>query len=173
MGRPDERKFKDSNEEEWTITINVGTARRVRDECDVDILEATRGRFDSLQKITNDEYTLGAVLWSLCQDQAKERGLDEKQFAERFADADVIENAVNALLFALISFFPRRSRPTLETLLQKMHRKLEAKRTVELETADRLATSPEMDRQLDELIASAFSTSVTSSPASSESSPTP
>lgn len=171
MGRPNTRSFTDDTGDSWELKINVHTAGLIKDETEIDILEAARGKFQCLQDIVHDPYNLGAVLWTLCREQAVARGLDEKQFAERFASADVLDQAADALLHALICFFPQRVRPALERTLQKLAQKWEARTQAGMETAMRAIESPEMDQQIDDLINSAFSQSAGSSPESSESIP--
>lgn len=163
------RRFTDAKNDEWTIVVNVGTAKAVRDATEVDLLETARGSFEEVQRVTSDPYLFGSVLYALCETEIEERGLSETEFAERFANADVIDAAATALLEAIIDFFPRRSQPVLHKLAEKVQAKATAhQETGILEAMERMER-PEFDRELEDFLASAFSTSATNSPASSES----
>lgn len=162
------KTFTDSAGDDWPLAVTVASARRVRDEAGIDILEFTRGKPDVLERMLADEYTVCTVLWAVCRPLAESRDVDPEGFAERLASAEVIEAAVAALIEALIDFFPPRSRGPLRAVLAKMDRKIAAKRKQAGERAEAMLNDPQMDADLDALIDSQFSISASNSPASSE-----
>ena len=162
------KTFQDIRDETWEIVISVGSARRVRDETGHDLLEITRGKPDVLNAFVDDVYALGSLLWSLCRPQAENRDLSPEEFAERLGNADVIEAAVQALLQSLIDFFPERTKGPLQTVLARINAKMAKRQTAATAQMEEILNSPKLDADLDALIDSQFSRSVSSSPASSE-----
>ncbi len=151
------RKFKDEQDDEWGIVINVATARAVKDETDVDLLESVRsGKFDQMQTVMGDPYLFGSVLSVLCKDQIVERGLSGTAFAERLASADVIDDAATQLLEATIDFFPKSSRTILRTLAAKVNAKVLAHR--ETATSQIMADmeTDDFNNRLDDFLGSQF-----------------
>ena len=157
--------FQDKNGKKWNIELNVGTAKRARSECGVDLVNVitlTRdGKMEAtvLEQIAEDPVLLVDCVYSLCRKQADESGLDAFGFAELF-DAAAIESASDALTEEIINF----SRPAKRKALEKIYR-----------TAKRFAEK--MERKLDETldnpafdaeIESALNRSFTDTPESSE-----
>jgi hypothetical protein len=170
MDATNRQSFKDAAGQEWPVRVNYGTCRLVNDETDIDLLEAARGRMGALQDLVDDPHRLMQVIWTLCSEQARQQDIDEKAFAERF-DADAIRDAAEALLYGLISFFPRRVRPQLERALERYQTKLDERMTRELEKTAQEIESPRLEALIDASIDSLFSTSAASSPESSASIP--
>lgn len=95
--------FTDLTGRTWVLKLTVGTLMRVKTECGVDLLKLIEPEspvFDQLR----DVYTLTGVLWVVL-DQAAKGELTIDQFAEALA-GDVLGDAVEALLGALVNFFP-------------------------------------------------------------------
>lgn len=116
-------QFKDSEGRTWTIAVTVMTLRRVkRDTADkengFDGIDLTQA--DVITTLGDDIYALGSVLYSLCQTEAEKRGLSEEEFADGFADGDVIQEAVECLTAGLVSFTrPASKRQALVKALKK------------------------------------------------------
>ncbi len=104
-------KFTDSAGKEWSISLNLGEAKRIKDAREVDLLDAT-----NLQRLASDPYLLGDVLYLVCESQAAAAGIDSKQFGEQLA-GDAIDAAADAFLAELVDFFPKRQREALKSLL--------------------------------------------------------
>lgn len=112
--------FTDSTGEEWQLHIDIPTARRVKRETGVDIVNVSKPAFSDL----GDILTLVDVLSVILTPQIEEAGLTEHDFACRLA-GDAIEDAANALIAAIIEFFPSRQRD----LLTRVSERAEAMRT--------------------------------------------
>ena len=132
--------FQDKNGKKWSIELNVGTAKRVRSECGIDLVNVitlTReGKLEAtaLERLADDPVLLVDCLFVLCREQAGEAGLDDFGFAALF-DATAVESASDALMEEIINF----SRPAKRKALEKIY-----------QTARRFAEK--MDRKLDETL---------------------
>lgn len=157
--------FRDKNGKQWNIELNVGTAKRAKSECGIDLVNvitfSSDGKIEAaaLERLADDPVILVDCLFSLCREQAREAGLDDLGFAELF-DAAAVENASDALMEEIINFSRPAKRKTLEKIYQtarrfaeKMDRKLD-------ETLD----SPEFEAEIE----SELSRSFTDTPESSE-----
>ena len=97
------RSFKDNKEREWNISVNVASIKRVRDECELDLLKIVEGTL--IDKLMTDPVLLVDVLFVLCRPQVKELDITDEDFGEAMA-GDAIEHAVIAFLDALVDFCP-------------------------------------------------------------------
>lgn len=140
--------FTDNAGREWKVEINLHTAMRVRDTLQIDLLDVWKGNV--FQKMADDLFTLGAVLFCLVGDQAETRNITPEQFAQALA-GDALDAAAVALIEDLIAFFPPQKRRMLQTIRRKMTT-LEEKATVHNTTlieSDRLDRA--MTKRLDRL----------------------
>lgn len=110
------RQFKDENGKPWTLTVNVGTVKRVKGLAKVDLLDLKDGNL--FTELSSDPVKLGDVLWVLCEEEAKASNVSELQFAAALA-GDALEAATNALLEEIVDFFPRPQREVLRKALAK------------------------------------------------------
>ena len=109
------KQFKDSVGREWSIAVNVGSAKRVRDVIGVDLFKLFS---DECERVLSDPCLLVDLLYVLCEQQAKETVISDVQFGEGMV-GDCIDAAANALLEAVADFFPQAKRMTLRKLLTK------------------------------------------------------
>ena len=75
--------FTDTAGRDWSIDINLHTAARVRDVVKVDLLDVWKGNI--FQRLADDPFTLGAVLFCLIGEQAEKQGVSPEQFAVALA----------------------------------------------------------------------------------------
>lgn len=110
------RTFKDNAGREWRLAIGLATARNLKEATDgrIDVIEQSKGTtvHNLFGALAADIGLLGQVLWILCEAQAEEFGISELQFAEAF-DMDALARGQDALIEAIIDFFPNRSRGLL------------------------------------------------------------
>ena len=142
--------FEDANKNKWTLNLNVGTAQRCKAETGVDLMNVIVVTSEGIQasaidKIAEDPSILVSVIYSLCQEQIKEKGLTEFQFAEIFT-SDVIDSASDALIKEIINFSQPVKRKML-TLLYNKTREFKAKAESQL---DEILTSEETSKDIDE-----------------------
>lgn len=87
------RYVKDSRGDEWEITVNVNTIRRVRDRTagTVDLFEPAMPDDKPIwQTLYRDVLLWYDVLHAACLPQCQERGISEEQFGERFAGDQLV-----------------------------------------------------------------------------------
>lgn len=108
------RKFKDSEGREWSIAVNIGAAKRLKDQTQIDLLDPA-----SLQRLSDSPYDVANAIYVLCEAQAKATAISEEQFGAGLS-GDAIEEATDALMLEIVDFFPKRQREALNTLLAKL-----------------------------------------------------
>lgn len=143
--------FNDKTGKQWTLDLNVGTARRVKAECGVDLVNvltvSEEGGIDTtiLQKLSDDAYLLVGVLFSLCRQQVEKEGLDENGFAERF-DSETIVNAVDSLIQEIINFSP----PAKRKMLMLIYQKTQSFRAKAEQHLNEMLNSKEFEEEIDQ-----------------------
>jgi len=140
--------FTDKQKKTWSLELTVGSARRVKNETGVNLLNMISLEPDGkastaeLEKLIEDPFALVNVLFTLCAKQAEESGED---FAERF-DADVIMAATNALIEEIINFSPAAKRRALTKFYQTAQR-IAAEQEKELE---KILNDENLDEKIEE-----------------------
>ena len=100
---------------EWLVAVDGPKIRRIREACGIDLGARDCSQFD---RLTNDPLLAQDVLWQLCRKDAEAAGLDCDQF-QGLLSGDVGEAAGNALIEAVIDFFPSQQRKLLRDMLTK------------------------------------------------------
>jgi len=154
--------FTDNAGRTWTVRIDVGAVKAVRDALDVDLMDVVEGKL--LEQLATDPVLLVDVLYVLCREQAEAQSVTDADFGRAIA-GDVIDTAVDAFLEALVGFFPSRRRQ----LLAKARDKYRALETMILDEAERRLDSDELEQRLRQEMSGDWPSSA---PASSASSPT-
>jgi hypothetical protein len=101
--------FRDAKGRDWTVVVDTTTVKPVRESLQIDLLD-TSGR--TLERLADEPALLVDVLWVLCRDEAKERGVTDIQFGQALV-GDSIDAATAALMEAVTDFFPSRKRDVL------------------------------------------------------------
>ena len=99
-------KFIDKEGDNWEIVITIGKLRRLKEK-GINLL-----RMDEQQI---DPVLLVDILYEMCKEQARERGLNLEAFERKF-DGDVVVTASEALGEAFADFFPARKTQILEQM---------------------------------------------------------
>ena len=115
------RVFKDKNDFSWEIEVNISALKKVKSYLDLNLLDIFKQnpetqKFELLEKISEDPILLVDLLFVLCEKQVKERNMNAEDFANVFS-GEVIENAVNALLYEIIDFFQETKKAVLKKIL--------------------------------------------------------
>lgn len=169
--------FTDSKNRSWRIELNGGLARRLKQEEQLDFFNAWDGK--AFAALAQSEEKLIDALWLCCEEQAQAKQIDTAAFACGFASGDVFQQAIDALIEAVVLFTPPAKRPAVEAARAKTREalaegidavttKLNGIKGQELIAAARRQVETTFDQALDRLTASGCSTS---SPASSASTP--
>jgi hypothetical protein len=145
------KTFTDNTGRSWSVTINVGAVKRVRDACGVNLLDAVGGAL--IQQLIDDPVLLADIVYCLVKEAADAAGITDEQFGRCLA-GDAIDAATAAVLEELVDFFPLRRR----TVLRKALEKAKALEAMGIEAAGKYLDSdlPEraMQERIDELLAS-------------------
>ncbi len=89
-------KFIDKRKRDWTIHVDAASIKNVCEVLGVDL-----GDRASFKRLADDPVLLCNVLFVLCEDQAKERGISDVQFGRLLATGNVIAHATKALIRAM------------------------------------------------------------------------
>lgn len=164
--------FIDTCNRRWDLSITVGTVKRVRQLCGVDLYDALGGAV--LSELAADPVKLVDVLYAIAKPQADAADVTDEAFGESMA-GDAILHATNALLEGLTSFFARPGqREAFRAVLEKLDQVQEGAERVVLERA-RAIDAAEIVREIEQSLPSLESSSKPSTepPASAGSTQTP
>lgn len=166
--------FRDKTGRDWTIELDAPTIRRVRTECDLDLVDIDGKAYE---RMYDDPLLLCDCLWSVVRLQAEKASVTGEQFFEA-VKGDEFEPALIAIQKAVTDFTHPHRRKLLETVTAKNARIRElgmSRAVAKLEDPElEKRALAEMERRMDEELEKALTRSLnaTSSPGSSESHPT-
>ena len=109
--------FEDSKGRQWVVHCDVGTIARVRRETGCDLAKLLASK-EALQELADDPVRLVEVIWSVIEPQAETRSVSPEDFGSSLV-GDAIERATDALVEAIIDFFPKRRGNLLRQLVEK------------------------------------------------------
>jgi len=160
--------FLDNNERSWTLSLNVGSAKKVKDLVGFDLLSDDVG--EMVGQLSVDAVLLCEVIFCLISDQAEKKSVTDLEFLEAMA-GDSIEAATQALLAEIVLFSRPRKRKVLELALAKM---AEAE-TLLLNRAERMIEEQDLEALVEKAMAEGETSGVSSSRSldPSESTPVP
>ncbi len=139
------RVIKDLKDRKWELQITVGTVKRVRSLCDIDLYDITDGGF--LNILIDDPVKFIDLLWVVFEEQAEKHEVTEEQFGQGWA-GEVVDEATKLFLEELVNFFPEKKRRPTKKILEKFEMLAEkASKRAEVEV-DSL-TEADMDIHLD------------------------
>lgn len=144
------KSFKDKNGKIWTIELNVGTIKKVRSECNVDLINVinvnSNGSADTsvLERIASDPCLLVSIVCALCRTQMEKDNIDDSSFAELFS-ADAVEEASSALIEEIINF----SQPAKRKVLTKIYQTAQRFAAATENKVNALINDPNLDKELE------------------------
>jgi len=103
------KTFTDAAGRTWTLSLNLGTALKVRDALDVDLLQPEQGDPPLLTRLGTDELLLGQVICCLLADQLEAHKVTEDDVRAGF-DGQTLLAAQTAFYEELVGFFRSRGR---------------------------------------------------------------
>ena len=103
------KTFTDAAGRTWTLSLNLGTALKVRDALDVDLLQPEQGDPPLLTRLGTDELLLGQVICCLLADQLEAHKVTEADVRAGF-DGQTLLAAQTAFYEELVGFFRSRGR---------------------------------------------------------------
>jgi hypothetical protein len=109
------KQFKDTQGRDWQVEINIGQIKAVRDALHVDLYALFA---DEAERLFSDPVRLVDTLYVLCRRQAEDRKMSDVDFGGLF-EGDVLEASANALVEAMLDFFPTSRRRILRATVEK------------------------------------------------------
>lgn len=111
-------EFVDAASRRWNVNITVATIKRVKELTGVNLGTVLMDEMKGLREITGDIMKAIDVVFAICKPQADALGVTDEQFGEALVGRN-IEDCMNALLEALVDFFPSRQARMLQLIKDK------------------------------------------------------
>lgn len=151
--------FKDKNGKNWIIEINVGSARRVKAECGIDLLNAVTVNSEGintsvLDSIGSDAYMLVNVILSLCRKQIDEQNITDEDFLSCF-DGETIQSATDSVIKEIINF----SQPSKRKMLSLIYTKVKGFRAEAEQQVEKMLNNANFLTELDNQLKEQFTSS--------------
>ena len=121
------KTFNDNTGRSWTLSVTVGTIKRVRALCGVDLANiitlepGKQPKVDLLERLASDPVLLVDVLYAVCKVECDAKNVSDEEFGAAMA-GDAIEHATSALLDEIIDFFPEAKRQAFKKILSATRR---------------------------------------------------
>ena len=143
------KTFKDTEDREWTVEINVTAVKRVKSLTGINIAAVSEGLFTDL---ASDPAMLCDVIFALIKPQADMAGVTDEQFGTAMR-GDSIHHATMAFLDELVNFTPSPAgRKLLSRALDQSKELYETAMTKLTEHLDKDTTKQELKEKLDNLL---------------------
>ncbi|MFA5265154.1 MAG: hypothetical protein WC378_15130 [Opitutaceae bacterium] len=155
------KSFRDAKDREWTISLTIGSAMRIRDKLKVDLLQPEQGTPPLMTRLGTDEMLLAEILLALMEGQFEKNEMTEQDVMNSF-DGKTFLAAQTALYDELSDFFQSRGRADRAAAMKKQ--------SATIQKAIQTATEKIEALDIDEVIHGVTSGS---SPEPSESTPDP
>lgn len=110
-------KFRDSKGREFQAAVNLQTVVDLKETAGFDLNEIITG--NALERLTTDPQLLVSVLWVACEESIEAHGITEPKDFARGLGGDTLAAAMDALLEAIVLFFPPSQRTALAAILDK------------------------------------------------------
>lgn len=103
------KTFTDAAGRNWTLTLTLGTAMKVKAKLDIDLLQPETGDPPLLTRLGTDEMLLGEVLCAMLEGQFETHKVTDDDVRAGF-DGQTLLAAQKAFYEELIGFFRSRGR---------------------------------------------------------------
>lgn len=101
--------FKDNANRDWSLSLTIGSAMKIKDSLGVDLLQPEVGDPPLLTRLGTDEILLARVIAALLESQFELHKTDAEQIYQCF-DGQTFARAHEAFYKELIDFFHQRGR---------------------------------------------------------------
>lgn len=129
-------RFTDTSGDEWVIDIDAWVWKQFKSRTEANPIEV-------LVTEAEDPGDFIDLLWVACEDQIKERDLDERGFAKRIGTGEVYDAAYRAFAEAVNDFFPPGRRAKLQTAQTAMREAMERNAAKALQTLQSIGDDSE------------------------------
>lgn len=147
------KSFTDAKGKIWTIEVNVATLQRVKGLTGIDLTKLIDAKGDTFTKVVEDVFIMFDVLTALVRPQLDAQGMTPEQFGESL-DETSLENAVHALIEAVIDFFREGKRMLLKRAFTKVKTAAERRQSTSIDKALQAVESPEFDQAIENALQS-------------------
>ena len=117
--------FKDNANRDWSLSLTIGTAMKVKDTLGVDLLHPEVGDPPLLTRLGTDEMLLAQIIAALLESQFELHKVDAEQIYQSF-DGPTFARAHEAFYKELIDFFQKRGRQDRATAVRKQMKMIES-----------------------------------------------
>ena len=155
--------FKDTQGRNWTFECNVFTLARCKRETGIDLARAIEKGATVVDDITGDVSVFFAVLVSLLKEQMEKVGADDESLGRAINDEDVVIEATQALVRAVIDFFPKSRSATLRKAFDRLWNLTKDKADKEADVAIRKIESMDWDEMATNIVGKATETETSGS----------
>lgn len=112
------KTFTDKTGKKWTIDITIGTIKRIKGACNIDLLQLDAGDPPLISRLLDDELLLGEVIAACISDQFGEQETADTVLAA--FDGRTVHVAADAFFGDLQDFFRARGRLDRATAIEKI-----------------------------------------------------
>lgn len=147
------KSFTDAKGNTWTIEVNVTTLQRVKGLTGVDLTKLIDAKGETFSKVVEDVFIMFDVLTALVRPQLDAQGITTEQFGESL-DETSLEDAVHALIEAVIDFFREGKRMLLKRAFTKVKTAAERRQSTSIDKAMQAVESPEFDQAIENALQS-------------------
>lgn len=114
------QSFTDSKGHLWRLSVNAWTVKQVKDRTQILLTTMVEEKCQLVAELYRDPILLADILWVLVEDQAKQDGVEIRQFVEAL-EGDSVGAARKALFEATFDFFDdQENRDGARAVLQKI-----------------------------------------------------
>lgn len=99
-------QFQDAQNRNWVVRVTVNTMRSVRDNLGIDLADTLDPSKDVVDRLTDDPILMMDVVYLCCKPQMDGMNVTVEDFSDSLT-GEAIEQASQALIDAIIDFFPR------------------------------------------------------------------
>lgn len=185
--------FTDSHSVKWSIELDVPTARRIKAELSVDLVNPTE---DLMFRLADDFALMVDLLELLTRSQRGARKLEEffcrqhdpplevptdpqqreelsvQEFCRRLK-GEILEQATAAFVEELLLFCPKHRRAAMQRALQRITEVQNRRATMAIQTIDSPEMEAQIEKELSQMRRQMLGTSSTTGPEPPASTPTP
>ena len=139
--------FKDNANRDWSLSLTIGTAMKVKDQLGVDLLQPEVGDPPLLTRLGTDEMLLAQVIAALLESQFELHKVDAEQIYQSF-DGPTFARAHEAFYKELIDFFQKRGRQDRATAVAKQMKMITAGISAAVTKLDGIDVEKVIDRAM-------------------------
>ena len=141
--------FSDLNGRNWVVTLDVYSIKQIKKELEIDLLDEKV--HETLQRIAEDIVLAIDVLYLALKEQLDTANISDVEFGRSLA-GDCLNDAVGALVEALVDFFPNpRKREFMKKMLEKATSHMDRSHQEMIAILDDERIDSKLESQMEEL----------------------